>query len=60
MPALIEAMERHGHLDLAPEMRAKLLAMSAATIDRALVQVREKLGRKRRRHTAHSLRRSVP
>lgn len=34
--------------------------MSAATIDRALVQVREELGRKRRRHAAHSLRRSVP
>ncbi|MEY9194777.1 MULTISPECIES: integrase [Bradyrhizobium] len=60
MPALIEAMGRHGHLDLAPEIRAKLLAMSAATIDRVLVPIREKLGRKRRRHTAHSLRRSVP
>ncbi|MHC2432663.1 hypothetical protein ACVMB0_000038 [Bradyrhizobium sp. USDA 4451] len=31
MPALIEAMERHGHLDLAAEIRDKLLAMSAAT-----------------------------
>ncbi|WP_456701585.1 MULTISPECIES: ISNCY family transposase [unclassified Bradyrhizobium] len=60
MPALIEAMERHGHLDLAPEIRDKLLAMSAATIDRALVRVREGLGRKRRRHATHSLRRSVP
>lgn len=49
MPALIEAMERHGHLDLTPEIRDKLLAMSAATIDRALVGVREGLGRKRRR-----------
>lgn len=39
MPALIEAMERHGHLDLAPEIRDKLLAMSAATIDRALARV---------------------
>ncbi len=35
---LIEAMERHGHLDLAPEIRDKLLAMSAATIDRALAR----------------------
>ncbi len=60
MPALIEAMERHGHLDLTPEIRDKLLAMSAATIDRALVGVREGLGRKRRRHATHSLRRSVP
>lgn len=37
-----------------------LLAMSAATIDRALARVREGLGRKRRRHTTHSLRRSIP
>lgn len=60
MPALIEAMERHGHLGLAPGIRDKLLAMSAATIDRALARVREGLGRKRRRHTTHSLRRSIP
>src|SRR3954467_5180719 len=31
-PLLVEAMERHGHLHLAPEVRASLLAMSAATI----------------------------
>lgn len=60
MPALIAAMERHGHLGLAPEIRDKLLAMSAATIDRALARVREGLGRKRRRHATHSLRRSIP
>ncbi len=34
--------------------------MSAATIDRALVRVREGLGRRRQRHATHSLRRSVP
>ena len=60
MPALIEAMERHGHLDLAPEIRDKLLAMSAATIDRALARVRERLGRQRRRPATHTLRRSIP
>ena len=36
VPILVEAMERHGHLQLAPEVRISLLAMSAATIDRAL------------------------
>lgn len=35
-PLLVEAMERHGHLQLDPEVRRQLLAMSAATIDRAL------------------------
>jgi hypothetical protein len=33
LPILVEAMERHGHVQLAPEVRARLLAMSAATID---------------------------
>jgi hypothetical protein len=28
-------MERHGHLQLVPEVRSRLLAISAATIDRA-------------------------
>src|ERR1051325_9698727 len=36
VPVMVEAMERHGHLHLAPEVRISLLAMSAATIDRAL------------------------
>jgi hypothetical protein len=59
-PLLIEAMERHGHLELAAEIRAKLLAMSAATIDRALARIREGLGRQRRRPVAHALRSSIP
>src|SRR5271168_5358813 len=60
VPILIEAMERHGHLRLTPEVRAGLLAMSAATIDRALREVREPGGRKRR-HAPPSaaIRRSV-
>jgi hypothetical protein len=36
IPILIEAMEGHGHLDLDPTIKAKLLQMSAATIDRVL------------------------
>ena len=40
VPILVEAMERHGHLQLAPEVRAGLLAMSTVTIDRALRQNR--------------------
>jgi hypothetical protein len=60
MPVLIEAMERHGHLELAAEIQAKLLAMSAATIDRALARIREGLGRRRRRPAAHALRSSIP
>src|SRR5580700_8058880 len=36
MPILLAAMERNGHLKLDGDIRAKVLAMSAATIDRLL------------------------
>ncbi len=60
MPVLVEAMERHGHLALDPEVRRHLLAMSAATIDRALRDAKEGNGRKRRRGSSPAIRRSVP
>lgn len=41
IPILVEAMERHGHLQLDAEVRKSLLAVSAATIDRLLRKVRE-------------------
>jgi hypothetical protein len=41
IPALVEAMERHGHLKLDPEVRSRLLAVSASTIDRLLKPVRQ-------------------
>src|SRR3954468_20273368 len=61
-PILVEAMERHGHLQLAPEVRTRLVAMSAATMDRALRPVRAQAGGGTRRRTAPSsaVRRSVP
>ena len=55
VPLLVEAMERHKHLQLAPDIRARLLAMSAATIDRALRTVREHAGGRSRRRAAPSL-----
>jgi len=60
LPLLIESMERHGHMGLASEIRAKLLAMSASTIDRALGKIRQERGRQRRRPVASTLRRSIP
>ena len=55
-------MERHGHLQLEQEVRTKLLAMSAATIDRALRDIRRQAGTATRRRSARSaaIRRSVP
>src|ERR1700730_16875360 len=62
LPILVEAMERHGHLQLVPEVRSRLLAMSAATIDRALRDIRQQAGTATRRRSPPSaaIRRSVP
>jgi hypothetical protein len=52
LPALVEAMERFGHLQLDPEVRRCLLAASASTLDRLLQPVRKEAKpakRKRRR-----------
>ncbi len=60
IPTLVDAMERHGHLRLESEIRRRLLAMSAATMDRLLEPIREagKQGR-RRSHLNTALRKSI-
>ena len=40
IPMLVDAMERHGHLDLDPVVKTKVLQVSAATIDRVLADAR--------------------
>ena len=52
LPVLMDAMERHGRLELDPAVRAGVLAMSAATIDRALAPCREASGTRRRWRSA--------
>jgi hypothetical protein len=61
VPILVEAMERHGHLQLDSDVRNGLLSMSAATIDRALRVVRGQSGQRRRRRSPPSaaIRRSI-
>lgn len=49
LPVLVAALERHGDLPLAPEVRAPLLALSPATLDRLLGPVRRRLGRQPQR-----------
>lgn len=44
-------MERHDHLSLGPAIRERLLAMSAATMDRLLAGDREQVQGWRRRRT---------
>ena len=51
VPILISAMERHGHLQLAPEVLASLLTISAATMDQALREARGHTGGRPRRRS---------
>jgi hypothetical protein len=61
LPVLVVALERHGHLKLDDAVRTKLLAASAATIDRLLAPPRAAAGGRRRPPRAtSSVRRSVP
>lgn len=62
LPTLIEAMERHGHLELDQALRAKVLRISAASIDRKLGAARAQAygARKRRRGISSAVRLAVP
>ena len=62
IPTLVEALERHGHLQLGGEVRAKVLSASASTIDRLLAIPRKRGARRERRRagTTPAIRRSVP
>ncbi|CAB3743292.1 ISNCY family transposase ISBj12 [Paraburkholderia phenoliruptrix] len=62
IPKLVNAMERHGHLDLDPVIKVKLLEVSAATIDRMLANARAQIDgqRKRRKGVGSAIRRSIP
>jgi len=59
LPVLVPAMEGAGHLNLVPEVRRRLLRMSAATIDRLLQDVREQAGRERRRSAAPAVAKEI-
>lgn len=52
LPSLIEAMERHGHLQLQGAVKEQVLVISAATMDRLLRPVKEKASGGRKRNGA--------
>jgi len=62
IPMLVDAMERHGHLDLDPVIKTKVLQVSAATVDRVLGAARAHIDgqRKRRNGAGSAIRRSIP
>jgi hypothetical protein len=62
IPTLLPALERHGRLTLSRNERALVLSVSAATIDRMLVDVKVAAvgGRRRRVGFYSAIRREVP
>ena len=60
LPDFVDAMERHGHLNLDPEVRKQLLKVSAATIDRLLSPIRNPSQSRRKRRRSTKVSKQVP
>ncbi len=60
MPLLVESMERHGHLDLDPEVKTRVRSASAATLDRLPKPVRATVVDRRKRRRRLSPGRNIP
>lgn len=60
LPSLVAALERHGHLALDAAVRQRVLAVSAATIDRLLVSVRSNTSYRKKRKTATKPSKEIP
>jgi len=52
LPQIVSALEEHGRCTFDPEVRKKLLAASAATLDRLLLPARSTARHRKRRHPA--------
>lgn len=61
IPVPVDARERHGHLDMDPVTRSKVLQVSTATIDRMLAAARLHIDgqRKRRKGVGSAIQRSI-
>ncbi len=60
VPLLVAALEKHGHLRLDDVIRTKLLKVSAATIDRLLVEPRGAMKRERSARATPAIRKNIP
>ena len=60
VPVLLDSLERHGHLRLDSVVRAKLTAVSAATMDRLLAAPHGASDRKRSKGAAPAIRKNIP
>jgi len=60
IPVLLEALQRHGHLRLDEGVQRRVLAASAATIDRLLAPIRLSVRGRRRAAAKPAIRKEVP
>jgi len=60
LPDLVEAMERHNHLKLDPEVRQRLVSASASTIDRLLKPVRKQARARKKTYSKPKVRKQIP
>ncbi|MFC2173994.1 transposase family protein, partial [Acidobacteriota bacterium] len=60
LPDFVAAMERHGHLNLDPTVRALVLKASAATIDRLLAPARNKAQSRKKRRRRSGVGKQIP
>ena len=60
LPSMVESLERHGHLGLDPGMRRRLVAASAATIDRLLRPIMERAGSRMKRKQKRGMAGRIP
>ena len=59
LPIFVNAMERHGHLRLEPEIRERVLSASASTIDRLLAPIRAAAGTRKKRRSPRKVSKKV-
>jgi len=60
LPNLVDAMERHGHINLDPEVHKQLLKVSASTIDRLLSPIRNRSQSRRKRRRSKKISTQIP
>jgi hypothetical protein len=60
MLELLDAMERHGHMSLDPEVRSRVLRVSAATVDRLLKPIHSRAQSRRKRRRSKKVSKAVP
>ena len=60
MPEFIDAMERHRHLELDPEVRQRLLKVSATTVDRLLSGIRKTANPHKKKRKPKKVSKQVP